>query len=196
MKRFGVMALVLAMVAVAAMGIYVAAADEAPGMQQGKPAAVVAPVAQAQAFTYKHPLEILAEVSGKSLDEVRTLVAGKGVWEVIEELKVVDKFTKAFSDYKLAMVDYLVSVGKVSKEDAAAFKTEFAAKVAAGELGKDFAGECGLNLGMGAGRGMMGGRGGNGGCGGCGMNGNTNTTGKGFGGNTVQRQGMMGGRWN
>lgn len=196
MKRFSVIALVLAMVAVAAFGIYVSAADEAPGMQQGKPAAVVAPAAQAQAFTYKHPLEILAEVSGKTLDEVRTLVAGKGVWEVVEELKVVDKFTKAFSDYKLAMVDYLVSVGKVSKEDAAAFKTEFSAKVAAGELGKDFAGECDLDLGMGFGRGMMGGRGGRGGCGGCGMNGNGNTTGKGFGGNTVQRQGMMGGRWN
>ena len=193
MKKFGVMALVLAMVAVAAMGIYVAAADEAPGMMQGKPAAAGAPAAQA--FTYKHPLEILAEVSGKSLDEIRTLVAGKGVWEAVEELKVVDKFTKAFSDYKFAMVDYMVSVGKVSKEDAAAFKAEFSAKVAAGELGKEFAGECGLNLGLGAGRGMMGGRGGRGGCGGCGMNGKGNTAGNGFGGNTVQRQGM-GGRWN
>lgn len=190
MKRYIVMALVLSMAAVAAIGAYVVAADEMPGIQQGEPA--VAAVPAAQTFTFKHPFEILAEVSGKSLDEISTLVAGKGVWEAAKGLNLVDKFTKAFSDYKLSMADYLVSTGELSKEDAEAFKKEFLARMASGELGNGLAGECGFNLGIGFGRGMMGGCGE---CGGCGMNSGGISIGRGCAGTAVRRQGMMGGRW-
>lgn len=189
MKKTSILIMAIAVVAVAALGIL--AADEAPKMVQTQTQVQTKAAATTQAqFTYKHPLEILAEVSGKTVDEIRTLVAGKGVWAVVEELKVKDSFTKAFTSYKYSQLDYMVSLGRITKEQADAWKAEFAKKVAAGELGKDFAGSCGLNLGMGGGRGMRGGRG----CGGCGMN---DAAGYGFGQDSnVQGKGMMGGRWN
>ncbi len=186
MKKTSILVLAIAVVAIAAFGIL--AADEAPKMVQTQTQAQTKAVVTNQAqFTYKHPLEILSGVTGKTVDELRTLVAGKGVWAVVEELKVKDAFTKAFTDYKYSQLDYMVSLGKITKEQADAWKAEFAKKVASGELGKDFAGSCGLNLGMGNGRGMMGGRGG------CGMNCNTNANGQ---QSSAQGKGMMGGRWN
>lgn len=187
MKKTLLVILAISIVTVAAIGMYVAA-EEAPNYQQGKPAAAAAPTS-AQAFAFKRPIEILSEVSGKTVDELRTLVAGDGVWAVIEKLGVKEKFINAFTSYKLSYADYLVSVGKVTKEEAEAWKTEFKARVAAGELGKGSA-DCDLNLGMGSG--MMRGRG-NRGCGGCGMNGNGNGM---MDRNTMQRKGMMGGNWN
>lgn len=191
MKKTSIIILAIAVVAIAAFGIL--AADEAPKMVQTQTQAQTKAAVTTEAqFTYKHPLEILAEVSGKTVDELRTLVAGKGVWAVVEELKVKDGFTKAFTDYKYSQLDYMVSLGRLTKEQADAWKAEFAKKVAAGELGNEFAGSCGLNLGMGNGRGMMGGRGR--GCGSCTMNG---ASGNGFGvQSNAQGKGMMGGRWN
>lgn len=191
MKKTTILILAIAVVAIAAFGIL--AADEAPKavqtQTQTQTQTKAAVSTQAQ-FTYKHPLEILAEVSGKTVEELRALVAGKGVWAAVEELKVKDSFTKAYSDYKHSQLDYMVSLGKVTKEQADAWKAEFAKKLAAGELGNEFAGSCGLNLGMGNGRGMKGGRG----CGGCRMNG---TAGNGMGQqSSTQGKGMMGGRWN
>ena len=191
MKKTTILILAIAVVAIAAFGIL--AADEAPKavqtQTQTQTQTKAAVSTQAQ-FTYKHPLEILAEVSGKTIDELRTLAAGKGVWAVVDELKLKDSFTKAFTGYKYSQLDDMVSLGKITKEQADAWKVEFAKKVAAGELGNELAGSCGLNLGMGNGSGMRGGSG----CGRSRMNG---AAGNGFGQqSSTQGKGMMGGRWN
>lgn len=181
MKKTLLVMAIVAAVALAAFA-YAGAAEVPFGRMAGAPAGAVG----APAFQVKHPLEILAEVSGKTLEEVRALVAGKGVWEAVKELKLEEKFTKAFRDYRFSMIDFMVSRGRLTKEQAAEMKADFDKRVADGTIGQQLGGTCGAGACRGGmrmmGRGMAGRRG-------CGMKG-------GYGNRTMQPGGMMNGpKW-
>ncbi|MDK2823450.1 MAG: hypothetical protein PWQ67_612 [Clostridia bacterium] len=119
------------------------------------------------AATYTHPSEMVANLTGKTQDEVFNLRSqGKTYGQIAQENGVLEQFKNNMLEYKKAIIDERVNQGLITKENGEAIKKALEERIAICNgtpdpnrmpLGQQFGG--GLGFGRGQGRGMGMGRG-------------------------------------
>ncbi|MGI6702837.1 MAG: DUF2680 domain-containing protein [Clostridia bacterium] len=113
----------------------------------------------ALASEFKSPVEILSEISGKPVEDLRgQRQEGKPYGEIAEDYDKLEEFRQQMLDQKKAVLDKRVEEGYLTREQADEMEERMGA-YCNGEGGKGF---CGKEYGAGFGMGYGGGRNGQG----------------------------------